>query len=68
MRRFLAFVLGLVGTYLAVAVIMLLLVNFRVFVDRDGGVTMGIIFVIAPIASVIGGVIAAIVFGRSKSV
>ncbi len=51
---------GLIVTYLAVTAGLLWHMQASGITDRDGGMTMGIIFIIGPIAAVHGGIIAAL--------
>jgi hypothetical protein len=52
---------GLIVTYVLVVAGLLWHMQLNGIVDRDGGMTMGILFVIGPIAALHGGVIAALV-------
>jgi hypothetical protein len=58
---FLCFLGGAIVTYLAVVAGLLWHAQLNQIVDRDGGMTMGIIFIIGPIAAAHGGLIAALV-------
>ncbi len=53
---------GLIVTYLAVVAGLLWHAQANGIADRDGGMTMGIVFIIGPIAAVHGGLIAALAF------
>ncbi len=67
MRKLFYFLAGFLAAYLITAVSMLVMIDWRIIVDRDGGKTMGVIFVLAPIAGVIGGIIGAILAHRRKA-
>src|SRR5262245_53473811 len=56
------FFLGLIVTYLVVVAGMFLYAHLNHIVDRDGGMSMGIVFVIGPFSGILGGIICAIVF------
>jgi hypothetical protein len=57
------FVLAFVGVYAATVAGLLAYAELNDVVDRDGGISMGIIFVIGPLVGLAGGAVAALVVG-----
>jgi hypothetical protein len=60
---FLAFLGGLIAGYLVAVVIGLVYVEYAGVFDREGAISMGIIFMIGPFAGIVAGVLAAILTG-----
>jgi hypothetical protein len=60
LRVIAAFVLGLVLTYAIVVAGLFAHAGIDNFVDRDGGMSMGIVFMVGPLAGIVGGVVCAI--------
>jgi hypothetical protein len=55
------FVLGFVGVYVATVAALFAYAELNDIVDRDGGMSMGIIFVIGPLVGFVGGAVASLV-------
>jgi hypothetical protein len=60
MRVFLAFLAGLVVSYLAIVAGAFWYMHAAGIFDRDGGMSMGIVFATGPLGALIGGTIAAV--------
>lgn len=56
----LALLLGFVGVYAATVAGLLAYAELNDIVDRDGGMSMGVIFVIGPLVGLVGGMLAAL--------
>ena len=61
LRAALSFLAGLVVTYVVAVAAMLSFMSVRNVFDRDGGMTMAVMFAIGPLCAIIGGIAAAIV-------
>lgn len=61
MSRIFYFLAGFFVSYLITAASMLVMIDWRIIVDRDGGKTMGVIFVLAPLIGLVGGTIGLLV-------
>lgn len=59
-RVVLAFLFGFVATYVIAVTAAFTLAHVNNVFDRDGGMSMGIVFLIGPAAGLIGGILAAI--------
>jgi len=60
----LAFLGGFVGGYVACMLVYILATSFGGALDRDGGMAMGVAFIIAPVVAIVCGVTAAVVIIR----
>jgi hypothetical protein len=59
----LGFVAGFVGVYAATVAGLFAYAELNDIVDRDGGMSMGIIFVVGPLVGLVGGAVASLVTG-----
>lgn len=60
----LAFMAGFVVGYVAVVAAILIYIDWAGIFDRDGGMTMGVIFMIGPFAGVVAGLVSAALAAR----